>query len=294
MSISAFWLLVSLCLPWIVFLGVVATSVSPSGPQIATKPLAWFILAPQVRKNYDDDDLRRLGESMKSFGQLQPVGAKPDGTVLWGHRRLLAARLVSLAALQVIITDRPLSDSEIRLIQLTENLHRADLSGYEKWMACSELMGMNPEWQMKDLAEHLHLDPSMVTRLLSPSKCITSWQEALAAGKVGISDCYAASKLGEAEQADLLTLKLSGASRDAIEQAGRKKRTNGTPAVKLARIKAVLPSSGVVIVASGEGLTLDDLIESLGEAQREAKKAREQGLDARTFQAVLRDKAKKR
>ena len=40
------------------------------------------------------------------------------------------------------------------------------------------------------------------------------------------------------------------------------------------------------IVASGEGLTLDDLIESLGEAQREAKKAREQGLDARTFQAV--------
>ena len=47
------------------------------------------------------------------------------------------------------------------------------------------------------------------------------------------------------------------------------------------------------IVASGQALTLDDLIESLGEAQREAKKAREQGLDARTFQAVLRDKARK-
>ena len=109
--------------------------------------------------------------------------------------------------------------------------------------------------------------------------------------RLGISDCYAASKLSEAEQAELLRLKLSGASRDAIEQAGRKKRA-AAPTVKLSRIKAILPS-GVMIVASGEGLTLDDLIESLGEAQREARKAREQGLDARTFQAVLRDKAKK-
>ena len=52
-------------------------------------------------------------------------------------------------------------------------------------------------------------------------------------------------------------------------------------------------ASGVCIVASGEGLSLDDLIEGLGEAQREAKKAREQGLDAKTFQAVLKDKSKK-
>jgi ParB family chromosome partitioning protein len=50
----------------------------------------------------------------------------------------------------------------------------------------------------------------------------------------------------------------------------------------------------VCIVASGNGLSLDDLIESLGEAQKEAKKARDQGLDAKTFQAVLRDKSKKR
>jgi ParB family transcriptional regulator, chromosome partitioning protein len=145
---------------------------------------------------------------------------------------------------------------------------------------------------MKDLAEFLHIDPSMVTRWMSPSKCIPAVQEALKEGKIGISDCYPISKLPESEQAPLLALKLSGASRDAIEQAGRRKRTNGTPAVKLARIKAVLPS-GVVIVASGEGLTLDDLIESLGEAQREAKKAREQGLDAKTFSAVLRDKSRK-
>ena len=263
MSISGCCLLVSLCLPWIVFLGMVATAVSPSGSQIATKPLGWFILAPQVRKNYDDDDLRRLGESMKSLGQLQPVGAKPDGTVLWGHRRLLAARLVGLAALQVIITDRPMSDSEIRLVQLTENLHRADLTGYEKWLACSELMCMNPTWQMKNLADHLNLDPSMVPRLLSPSKCSSAWQEALKNGKVGISDCYAAAKLESPEdQSNMLALKLSGASRDTIEQAGRKKRNGTTATVKVARLRCALPS-GVAVQFTGEGITLELAIDAM-------------------------------
>ena len=293
MSISASCLVVSLCLPWIVFLGmVVATAVSPSGPQIATKPLAWFILAPQVRKNYDDDDLRRLGESMKSLGQLQPVGAKPDGTVLWGHRRLLAARLVGLAALQVIITDRPMSDSEIRLIQLTENMHRADLSGYEKWLACSELMCLNPTWQMKDLAQHLSIDSSMGTRILSPSRCSPAWQEALKEGKAGISDCYAASKLeSPEEQAALLALKLSGASRDTIEQAGRKKRNGTTATVKVARLRCALPS-GVAVQFTGEGITLELAIDAMKDLTAELKRAIDQGLDSRTVVRVLADKAK--
>src|SRR5205085_5498369 len=142
------------------------------------------------------------------LGQLQPGGAKPDGTLLWGERRFRAAPLAGLTELSAIITDRPLSDSDIRLIQLTENMLRADLTGYEKWLACTELMAMNPEWQMKDLAGHLHLDPSMVTRLLSTSKCIEAAQNALREGKIGISDCYAISKLPPAEQASLLAKKL--------------------------------------------------------------------------------------
>ena len=81
--------------------------------------------------------------------------------------------------------------------------------------------------------------------------------------------------------------------RDAIVQAGRKSRNGNSPSVKVTRVKCQLPS-GVCIVASGNGLSLDDLIESLGEAQKEAKKARDQGLDAKTFQSVMKDKSKKR
>ncbi|MBX3443845.1 MAG: ParB/RepB/Spo0J family partition protein [Planctomyces sp.] len=259
-------------------------------PQLTNKPLPWFKINPQARKAFDDGELRLLGESLK-VRQLQPVLARPDGTLIAGERRLRAAKLAGLESLQVIVTDEPLSDSQIRTIQLTENLHRADLSGHEKWQACAELMCMNPEWQLKDLAGHLKLDPSMVTRLLSPSKCIQAVQEALVAGRIGISDCYAMSKVDAKEQHELLALKLDGASRDEIEHRGRKARNAPAPAVRLARCKVPL-SSGLNVTVSGEELSLDELIDALGEAQKEAKKARDQALDVKTFQAVMRDKAK--
>jgi ParB/RepB/Spo0J family partition protein len=260
--------------------------------QLMSKPLNWFRRdEKQPRKTFGEAELRSLGESMKGHGQLQPVGAKPDGTLLWGERRWRAAQLIGLKDLQVIITDKPLTEAEIRVIQLTENMNRVDLTGFEKWAACSELMCMNPQWGMKDLAEAVRLDPSMVTRLLSPSKCIPAWQEALKEGKAGLSDCYAASKLPESEQAGLLALKLGGASRDQIEQAGRKSRNGRTAAVKVSRIKCPLPS-GAVVQVSGDGISLDDMIEAMVELLKEARKASEQGLDAKTFQAVMKDKAK--
>jgi ParB family chromosome partitioning protein len=259
-------------------------------PRLETKPLSFFKTADQARKHFDDTELRLLGDSLRKR-QLQPVLAKPDGTIIAGERRFRAATLVGLKELMVIITDEALTEVEIRGIQLTENVHRADLTGYEKWQACRELLELNPGWQGKDLAEHLHLDPSSVTRLLSPSKCSADWQEALKVGKVGISDCYAASKLDESEQSGLLALKLGGASRDTLEQAGRKKRSAASPAVRASKIKCPLPSGHVITVA-GDELSLDEAIDSLKEAIKAMTKARDTGLDAKTAQAVWRDMAK--
>ena len=97
--------------------------------QLMNKPLPWFRIRNQVRTSFDEAEERSLGESMMAHGQLQPVGAKPDGTILWGERRYRAAQLVGITELSVIITEKPLSDSEVRIIQLTENIQRADLSG---------------------------------------------------------------------------------------------------------------------------------------------------------------------
>jgi ParB/RepB/Spo0J family partition protein len=260
---------------------------------LTQKPLEWFKLDPkQPRKHFSEPELRQLGESMKALGQLQPVVASPDGILWLGERRFRAAPFGGLTQLLVIISDKALSESEIRLIQLTENMQREDLTGYEKWMACAEIMGMNPDWQMKDLAEQLKLDPSSVTRIRSPSKCIPAWQQALKEGKCGLSDCYAASKLSEEDQADLLAMKLAGASRDAIEQVGRKKRSRSATGAKVSRLKVPLPG-GVTVQVSGEGISLDEAIEATQAALKALKKAREEGLDSKTAQAVFRDKSKK-
>jgi ParB/RepB/Spo0J family partition protein len=260
-------------------------------PQQDCKPLSFFKTNPQVRKTFDEADLRRLGESLRQK-QLQPVLCQPDGTIIAGERRYRAANLVGLATLEAKIADEPLSESQIKIWQLVENMQRADLSGFEKWTGCYELMCANAGWQMKDLAEALHLDPGMVTRLLSPSKCIEAAQNALRDGKIGISDCYAISKLPAADQPGLLALKLSGASRDQLEQAGKKVRKVSTgETIKLARVRIPL-STGTTLVVSGAEMDLDGLIEALSAALDAARKANKDRLDVKTAERVWRDKSK--
>jgi ParB/RepB/Spo0J family partition protein len=257
---------------------------------LTRKPLAWFKTASQVRRHFDEGELRLLGESLKDR-QLQPVLARSDGTIIAGERRYRAASLVGLKELEVVINEEPLTESQVRIFQLTENVHRADLTDGEKWWACEELLRLNHGWTNKDLAQHLKLSESAVTKYLSPSRCTKEVQDALEAGRVGITTCYEISLAATDEQAELLRLKVSGTSRDGLVEHRRKQRKAAAPQVRTKRIVCPLPS-GVSITASGQDLSLDDFIEALSEAQKEARKAREQKLDVKTWQSVMRDKSR--
>jgi ParB/RepB/Spo0J family partition protein len=257
------------------------------------KPLLWFKKNPsnlRQPQSFDKTSLRLLGESMMYDGQIQPVGAKPDGTLLWGERRYQAAQLVGLDSLNVVVIEKPLSDSESRVLQATENIHRVDLSDTEVYLNVKDLAALNPTWLKKDLAAHLHKDASWVTRVLAIDELIPAAREAFLGGAFGLSVAYEISKASAEEQHELLAAKLSGASRDEIGRQGRKQR-KGTPAVRVSRIKCPLPS-GAVVQVSGQAISLDDMIEAIVELLKEAKKAAEQGLDAKTFERVCKDKAK--
>jgi len=256
--------------------------------QLASKPLKWFKTKSQVRQQFDEDELRKLGESLR-IRQLQPVLARSDGTMIAGERRLRAAKLAGMEELWVIISDEELSESQIRIFQLTENLHRADLTDGEKWRACEELLRLNPDWSNKDLAQHLKLSESSITKYLSPSRCSKDVQQALEAGQVGITTCYEISRAAPEQHGELLKLKKAGASRDGLAQRIRKQGKKAGSQVRMKRIVCPL-SSGVRISVAGKELSLDDLIDALGDAQKEARKAREQKLDIKTWQSVMRDK----
>ena len=260
----------------------------------ARKPLSWAKTQGNLRVHPGDEaDLVRLGHSYKKR-PVHPLIARPDGTLIDGTRRVAGLRLIGETEAEFLITDEELKPEDLLEIGLITAVHRLDLDGHTKWKACERLLSLHPGWLAKDLAEHLNFDPSMVTRLLSPGKCIAEAQQALAEGKIGISDCYALSKAPAEEQQRLLALRLAGASRDQLESEGRKHRASqraGKLAVRATRVKCEL-GGGVSIVVAGDSLGLDEVIEALGNAQKEARKARDQNLDVKTWSAVMRDRAK--
>ena len=95
----------------------------------------------QPRKNFDEDALLELAESIKQFGVLQPllVQKKDDYyEIIAGERRWRAAKLAGLKEVPVIIKD--FSDQEVVEIALIENIQRDNLNPIEEAMAYKRLM----------------------------------------------------------------------------------------------------------------------------------------------------------
>ena len=96
----------------------------------------------QPRKEFDEEALSTLAESMQQYGVLQPIVVKPNidtgYTIVAGERRYRAARIAGLSEIPAIIKD--LSDSQVMEIALVENLQREDLLPLEEALGYKELM----------------------------------------------------------------------------------------------------------------------------------------------------------
>lgn len=246
-----------------------------------------------VRRAFDEADLIRLGESLKRR-QWHPIVVRSSMLVVDGERRVRAGIMAGLETLDAIVTDEELSQTELRLAQGVTAFHRADLSGWERYQLVYELAQLNPEWQAKQLAEALAVDPTTITKIMAASHVAPEVRAALEVGKIGTSDCYAISRLkDESAQREALEAKLAGATRDYLEQQVRR-RKNATVKKKVpaaTRMRAALPS-GIEIALAGKELDLGAVIDALGELLKLAKKAERDKLDVKTFEAVLRDQAK--
>ena len=261
--------------------------------RFARLAVADLILPPQVRTIYDDLEERRLGDSLKEHGQIQAIVMAPDGkTVLVGGRRVRALRLAGVEFVEAKILDRMPTDYELKVMQVSENSMRKPLSGWDKFVAATDILAMNPTMTAKELAEKLKISPANIVRWLAPSRCVAEAQDALKQGLIDLSSCYAIAKAKKPErQQEMLAKKLAGMGRDELEEEGRRVRARSKPAVKVGRAKLLL-SSGVSVVVSGAALCLEVIVDALIEATKQARRARDEGLDAKTFQAVLRDKSK--
>ena len=113
----------------------------------------------QPRKNFDEDALQELADSIKQFGLLQPIlvqERKDYYEIIAGERRWRAAKIAGLKEIPVI--SRNYSDQEIVEISLIENIQREDLNPIEEAQA------------YKRLLEEFHLKQDEVAERVSKSR----------------------------------------------------------------------------------------------------------------------------
>ncbi len=127
----------------------------------------------------------------------------------------------------------------------------------------------------------------MATRIFAVDELVPEAKEAFLAGKFGCSKAYAIAKGPKEEQQRKLADILAGASRDEVERQRRVSRASNS-AVKLSRVKIVLPNGDSVVV-SGRGLNMARLDEVLMRANKEVRKAAAEH-DIKSFASMQRVK----
>ena len=117
----------------------------------------------QPRKNFDEDALMELAESIKQHGLLQPIlvqDRKDHYEIIAGERRWRAAKLAGLKEVPVVIKN--LSEQEIVEISLIENIQRENLNPIEEAQAYKKLLN---EFNLKqdEVAERVSKSRTAVT-----------------------------------------------------------------------------------------------------------------------------------
>ena len=117
----------------------------------------------QPRKNFDEDALLELSDSIKQFGVLQPLlvrKRKDYYEIIAGERRWRAAKIAGVKEVPVIVKEY--TDQEILEIGLIENIQRENLNPIEEAIAFKRLL---EEFNLKqdEVAERVSKSRTAVT-----------------------------------------------------------------------------------------------------------------------------------
>lgn len=138
----------------------------------------------QPRKNFDEDTIQELADSIKQYGVIQPlILQKRDNyyVIVAGERRWRAAKVAGLKKIPAIIKDY--SPQEIMEIALIENLQREDLNPIEEAIAFQNLI---KEFNLKqdEVAERVSKSRVAVTNSMRLLKLDLKVQQMLIDGMI--------------------------------------------------------------------------------------------------------------
>lgn len=154
----------------------------------------------QPRKNFDEDALEELAESIKQFGLLQPILVQDRKTyyeIIAGERRWRAAKKAGLKEVPVIIKN--LTEQEIVEISLIENIQREDLNPIEEAQAYKRLL---TEFNLKqdEVAERVAKSRTAVTNSMRLLKLCDNVQQMIIDGMISTGHARALIMIEDPEQ----------------------------------------------------------------------------------------------
>ena len=166
----------------------------------------------QPRKNFQEDALRQLAESMREIGIIQPlVVFKREGKyfIVVGERRWRAAQLLKWEKVPALV--REFSDNDIMAEALIENIQREELNAMEIAEGIEALISQSGEGQ-QDIADKLGMNRTTVTNFLRLLKLPAK-----------VKEYVASEKLDQGHARALLSLKSNADILEAAERIIRKK-----------------------------------------------------------------------
>lgn len=162
----------------------------------------------QPRKNFDEDTLQELADSIKQFGLLQPILVQDRKTyyeIIAGERRWRAAKLAGLKEVPVIIRDY--TEQEIVEISLIENIQREDLNPIEEAQAYKRLL---TEFNLKqdEVAERVSKSRTAVTNSMRLLKLCDEVQQMIIDDMLSTGHARALISIEDPEQQYIIAQKV--------------------------------------------------------------------------------------
>lgn len=138
------------------------------------------------RKDFRDEDLAELGESIRTKGLVQPIIVRPDGMgggyeIVAGERRWRAAQKAGIHTIPVII--RELTDREVLELAIIENVQRQDLNAIEEATGYRELVERF-DYSQEQLSEIIGKSRSHVANTLRLLKLPSGVQSLVQQGRL--------------------------------------------------------------------------------------------------------------
>jgi len=138
----------------------------------------------QPRKDFDENSLLELSESIKNDGLIQPVVVNEDidGYVLIaGERRFRASKLAKLKTIRAIVLNS--DEHKMRQYALIENIQRDELNAVELAHAYSELIKLH-EITQEELSGKIHKSRTHITNTIRLLQLSLKTQKALIEKKI--------------------------------------------------------------------------------------------------------------